>query len=117
MGPVRGWRAAFPPAQWLPAYRLAWLKHDAIAGITLAAYATPQVLVRAERQVRTSSSIPSHIPLRLLAAPETRHRGFHLPRARRSTRSCNSIEEFSAHIRTELVKWKRAVEAAGVKVQ
>lgn len=29
----------------------------------------------------------------------------------------NSIEEFSAHIRVELVKWKRAVESAGMKVQ
>ena len=27
----------------------------------------------------------------------------------------NSVEQFSAHIRAELVKWKRAVEAAGVK--
>ena len=29
----------------------------------------------------------------------------------------NSIEQFSSHIRSELVKWKRAVEAAGVKAQ
>ena len=29
----------------------------------------------------------------------------------------NSVEQFTAHIRTELVKWKRAVEAAGVKGQ
>jgi tripartite-type tricarboxylate transporter receptor subunit TctC len=29
----------------------------------------------------------------------------------------SSVEQFSAHIRTELVKWKRAVEAAGVKGQ
>ncbi len=29
----------------------------------------------------------------------------------------NSIEEFAAHIRTELIKWKRAVDAAGMKVQ
>jgi tripartite-type tricarboxylate transporter receptor subunit TctC len=27
----------------------------------------------------------------------------------------SSIEDFTAHIRTELAKWKRAVEAAGVK--
>jgi len=38
---VRGWRAAFPPAQWLPAYRAAWLRNDAIAGVTLAAYGIP----------------------------------------------------------------------------
>lgn len=39
--PVRGWRAAFPPAQWLAAYRPQWLPHDAIAGVTLAAYGIP----------------------------------------------------------------------------
>ena len=31
--PVRGWRAAFPPAQWLAAYRPQWLPRDAIAGL------------------------------------------------------------------------------------
>jgi hypothetical protein len=36
-GPVRGWRAAFPPAQWLATYRPQWLAQDAIAGVTLAA--------------------------------------------------------------------------------
>ncbi|MDM0033732.1 SulP family inorganic anion transporter [Variovorax sp. J22P271] len=39
--PASGWRAAFPPAQWLAAYRAAWLPRDAIAGVTLAAYAIP----------------------------------------------------------------------------
>jgi tripartite-type tricarboxylate transporter receptor subunit TctC len=29
----------------------------------------------------------------------------------------NTIEQFSAHVRAELQKWKRAVEAAGVKGQ
>jgi tripartite-type tricarboxylate transporter receptor subunit TctC len=29
----------------------------------------------------------------------------------------NSIEQFSSHVRSELVKWKRAVDAAGVKAQ
>ncbi len=29
---VSRWRAAFPPAQWLPAYRPEWLARDAIAG-------------------------------------------------------------------------------------
>jgi high affinity sulfate transporter 1 len=42
-----GWRAAFPPAQWLPAYRGAWLPQDAVAGITLAAYAIPVSLAYA----------------------------------------------------------------------
>ncbi|MBT8767065.1 SulP family inorganic anion transporter [Metapseudomonas boanensis] len=45
--PVRGWRAAFPPAQWLPAYRARWLPRDAIAGITLAAYGIPVSLAYA----------------------------------------------------------------------
>ena len=45
--PVRGWRAAFPPAQWLPAYRPQWLPHDAIAGVTLAAYGIPVSLAYA----------------------------------------------------------------------
>jgi high affinity sulfate transporter 1 len=45
--PVRGWRAAFPPAQWLPAYRSQWLARDAIAGITLAAYGIPVSLAYA----------------------------------------------------------------------
>jgi len=45
--PVRGWRAAFPPAQWLPAYRLQWLPRDAIAGVTLAAYGIPVSLAYA----------------------------------------------------------------------
>jgi SulP family sulfate permease len=40
-GPVRRWRALFPPAQWLPAYRAQWLPRDLIAGVTLAAYAVP----------------------------------------------------------------------------
>jgi len=46
-GPVRGWRAAFPPAQWLPAYRPRWLVNDAIAGVTLAAYGIPVSLAYA----------------------------------------------------------------------
>ena len=44
---VRGWRSAFPPAQWLPAYRAAWLPNDAIAGVTLAAYGIPVSLAYA----------------------------------------------------------------------
>lgn len=46
-GPVRGWRAVFPPAQWLAAYRPQWLPHDAIAGVTLAAYGIPVSLAYA----------------------------------------------------------------------
>lgn len=45
--PVRGWRAAFPPAQWLPGYRPQWLAKDAVAGVTLAAYAIPVSLAYA----------------------------------------------------------------------
>jgi sulfate permease, SulP family len=45
--PVRGWRAAFPPAQWLAEYRSQWLAHDAIAGVTLAAYGIPVSLAYA----------------------------------------------------------------------
>jgi high affinity sulfate transporter 1 len=44
---VRGWRAAFPPAQWVPSYRPQWLAHDAIAGVTLAAYGIPVSLAYA----------------------------------------------------------------------
>ena len=36
-----GWKAFFPPAQWLPAYERRWLGADLVAGITLAAYAIP----------------------------------------------------------------------------
>ncbi len=44
---VRGWRAAFPPVLWLPGYRATWLRHDAVAGVTLAAYAIPVSLAYA----------------------------------------------------------------------
>lgn len=44
---VAGWRAVFPVAQWLPAYRAEWLRHDAIAGVTLAAYGIPVSLAYA----------------------------------------------------------------------
>ena len=37
----------FPPAQWLPAYQPQWLAHDAIAGVTLAAYGIPVSLAYA----------------------------------------------------------------------
>jgi SulP family sulfate permease len=45
--PVRGWRAAFPPAQWLAAYQLKWLQGDVIGGVTLAAYGIPVSLAYA----------------------------------------------------------------------
>ncbi len=41
------WRSLFPPAQWLPVYRPAWLASDAVAGVTLAAYAIPVSLAYA----------------------------------------------------------------------
>lgn len=37
----------FPPLRWLPAYERAWLPRDAIAGVTLAAYAIPVALAYA----------------------------------------------------------------------
>ncbi|WP_454767186.1 SulP family inorganic anion transporter [Cupriavidus campinensis] len=45
--PATGWRAMFPPAQWLPAYQGQWLRHDAVAGVTLAAYGIPVSLAYA----------------------------------------------------------------------
>lgn len=42
-----GWRTVFPPAQWLAAYRPQWLIGDAVAGVTLAAYAIPVSLAYA----------------------------------------------------------------------
>jgi high affinity sulfate transporter 1 len=45
--PATGWRAAFPPAQWLASYQGAWLPRDAVAGVTLAAYAIPVSLAYA----------------------------------------------------------------------
>jgi SulP family sulfate permease len=45
--PARGWRAVFPPAQWLAGYQMQWLTHDAIAGVTLAAYGIPVSLAYA----------------------------------------------------------------------
>ena len=45
--PATGLRALFPPAQWLPGYQAAWLRNDAAAGVTLAAYAIPVSLAYA----------------------------------------------------------------------
>ena len=45
--PEPTWMRFFPPAQWLAAYRSQWLRSDAIAGITLAAYAIPVSLAYA----------------------------------------------------------------------
>lgn len=45
--PVGGWRAVFPPAQWLTSYQTKWLANDAIAGVTLAAYGIPVSLAYA----------------------------------------------------------------------
>ena len=46
-GPLRGWRAAFPPAQWLAGYQPQWDAQDAVAGVTLAAYGIPLSLAYA----------------------------------------------------------------------
>jgi high affinity sulfate transporter 1 len=45
--PHGGWRAIFPPAQWLRDYRLPWLRNDIVGGVTLAAYAIPVSLAYA----------------------------------------------------------------------
>lgn len=45
--PGTGWRSIFPPAQWLARYQVSWLRHDIVAGITLAAYAIPVALAYA----------------------------------------------------------------------
>src|ERR1700738_2574442 len=37
----------FPPLTWLAQYELSWLRHDALAGVTLAAYALPVSLAYA----------------------------------------------------------------------
>jgi high affinity sulfate transporter 1 len=37
----------FPPARWLRSYQAAWLRHDAVAGVTLAAYAIPVAMAYA----------------------------------------------------------------------
>lgn len=41
------WMRFFPPAGWLAAYRREWLPSDAVAGVTLAAYAIPVSLAYA----------------------------------------------------------------------
>ena len=41
------WLGYIPPAQWLAGYRRNWLSGDAIAGVTLAAYAIPVSLAYA----------------------------------------------------------------------
>ena len=45
--PTPGWTRFFPPFGWLAAYRREWLPSDAVAGITLAAYAVPVSLAYA----------------------------------------------------------------------
>src|SRR6478735_9708592 len=42
-----GWTRIFPPLTWLADYKPSWLRHDAIAGVTLAAYAIPVSLAYA----------------------------------------------------------------------
>jgi high affinity sulfate transporter 1 len=44
---VSGWRAFFPPAQWLASYRTSWFRHDALAGLTLAAFVIPESMAYA----------------------------------------------------------------------
>src|SRR5258707_11292653 len=42
-----GWTRIFPPLTWLAEYKPSWLRQDAIAGVTLAAYAIPVSLAYA----------------------------------------------------------------------
>ena len=46
----------FPPAQWIPEYRSGWLRHDLVAGLTLATYAIPVSLAYA-----TLAGLPPHV--------------------------------------------------------
>lgn len=43
----QSWTRFFPPVGWLSGYRREWLASDAVAGITLAAYAIPVSLAYA----------------------------------------------------------------------
>jgi high affinity sulfate transporter 1 len=45
--PAGRFRWALPPTRWLSEYRVNWLTHDAVAGVTLAAYAVPVSLAYA----------------------------------------------------------------------
>ncbi len=44
---IRWWHGMFPAASWLRSYQAAWLPRDAVAGLTLAAYAVPVSLAYA----------------------------------------------------------------------
>lgn len=46
-GPSHHTNRWFPPARWLAEYRADWLRHDLVAGLTLAAYAIPVSLAYA----------------------------------------------------------------------
>ena len=45
--PRMGWTRIFPPLVWLAEYKTFWLRHDVVAGVTLAAYAIPVSLAYA----------------------------------------------------------------------
>jgi MFS superfamily sulfate permease-like transporter len=45
--PTAGRHALFPPAQWLADYQRAYLRRDAIAGVSLAAYVIPESMAYA----------------------------------------------------------------------
>ena len=49
------WQRIVPLLHWLPAYRWQWLRHDIVAGVTLAAYAIPVSLAYA-----TLAGLPPH---------------------------------------------------------
>src|SRR6478672_2070306 len=54
-GTADGFAILLPPLRWLPQYRPSWLASDAIAGVTLAAYAIPVSLAYA-----TLAGLPPH---------------------------------------------------------
>jgi hypothetical protein len=99
-GPT-GWRAAFPPAQWLPAYRGQWLAGDAVAGVTVAAYAIPASLANA-----SLAGLPPQIQhLLLRRGPALRAVRLVAPARRRS-----HVGDLH-HARRESPSWARHVAA------
>jgi SulP family sulfate permease len=55
---VKWWHGMFPAASWIGSYQSAWLPRDAMAGVTLAAYAVPVSLAYA-----TLAGLPPQIGL------------------------------------------------------
>lgn len=58
---VNGWKAVFPPAQWVPTYEGRWLKDNLLAGITLGAYALPEGVAHASLAGLTPEGIYGYL--------------------------------------------------------